>query len=208
MATNILYSGTPPTPTALTSAEIALLRNELLEPTIQVLGAALARTGPMSALTTLNSGVTLSSDPLTNNGWHKILIPATVWTTAAQTQVLTVGTIPAKTRVVGCYLDVTEAYAGLAGTIALKLGHATDDDFLLVSADVKTATVTLGLADADMGVGLTIAASIQNSSLPSWTATKGLILTMTSGTGNIGAAGVTLLSAGISYLYIKLETLP
>lgn len=204
----IIYSTTPPTPDALTDAEADLLRADLSEPALQSLGNALTRVGNPPTLIDLDPGVTLVSNPLTHGGWTKILIPPEVWIDSTGAQELTVGTIPAKCRVAGCYLDVTTKYAGLAGTIEVEVGHDTDPNYFIVSADVKTAAVTLGIADADLGVGLVNASAVQGVAIPSWSVTKDLTITLTSGTGDLGDDEVTNLTTGTAYLLIKLEQLP
>lgn len=161
----------------------------------------------LSAIAGAAAGVTVVKNRVGNIGKYQITIPRTVWTATDTAQVLTIMTLPAKVRVRGAILDVTTKLAGLAGTIQVSMGDEDDGDSLTVVADVKTAAVTLGLADADLGVGIIRAGAIQGGYIPSWTAAKGITVTLVSGTGNIGTAGVTNLTTGVMTVTLTLEDL-
>lgn len=81
-------------------------------------------------------------------------------------------TLPAKTRVLSVIADTTILYTGgSASAVSLLAGAAGGGQHLIAVHDVKTAAVTKGLADADLGTGMTRAAAIQGGWMPSWTGT-------------------------------------
>lgn len=135
-----------------------------------------------------------------------IEIDYTAWIAAALTQDISLIVLPAGARIVAFYADTTIAYAGLAGTIQLKVGISAGGGEVIAAYDCKSATVTKGLLDADMGTAMTRAALIQGAYLPSWSATTTINVRLTSGTGNIGDGATTSnLSAGRTRFRIQLE---
>ena len=162
-------------------------------------------------LTPLNlpTGVTLNNLGHLGRQTWKVTIAKEAWTAAALTQDIAIATFPAKTRLVGAYCDTTVAFAGLAGTISLMISGTGADGSIIADHDVKTAAVTKGLLDADMGTGLTRAARIQDALLLSWTSGSSQPqVRLTSGTGNIGTGAATNLSAGSVTIYLITETMP
>lgn len=127
---------------------------------------------------------------------------------AAVTADVTLATLPAKARLVGIIADTTVAWAGPAGTLAFTVGKTAGGAEYVGSHDVKTAAVTKGLADADLGTSLTRATAIQGGDLPSWTATTALQCRLTSGTGNLGTGAATNLTQGTTVFYLISETHP
>lgn len=133
----------------------------------------------------------------------KVTIPFTTFSAAAKTADVVVATIQAKTRIVGCIMDVTVAFTGGGESAAvMKLGSTTSGAQVMASGDVFTAAATYGLADADMGSSLTRAASIQAGYLPSWTGSTNLSARLTTTTNNTSA-----LTAGSVTFYIITEAL-
>lgn len=154
------------------------------------------------------TGVTQNFIGLATRSIWKLTIDKSTWTAAALIQEIQIATLPAHTRIVGAYCDTTIAYAGLAGTIQLTISGSGFDGSIIATHDVKSAPVTKGLLDADMGTGLTRAARIQDALLISWTGVSQPQVRLTSGTGNIGTGTVTNLSTGSTTIYLITETLP
>lgn len=134
----------------------------------------------------------------------KVTIPNSVWTAAATSQSIVFGTLVGKSKIVGIYADTTQAYAGLAGTIALKFDNASGGSGLLLSADVKTAPVTQGLLAADLGAKLDAAGAVQGGYV-AWSGQTSLYATLTSGSGNLGNGTVTNLTTGSTTVYVETE---
>jgi hypothetical protein len=155
------------------------------------------------------AGITVNSNGYLGRTTYKITIDKAAWTAAATQQDLTLCTLPAKTRIVGCYADTTVAYGGLAGTIQLNVFISAAGD-ILVQHDVKSAIVTKGLADADMGTGMTRAAQIQGAFIGTngWTANLQPIARLVSSVGNLGTGAVTSLTTGSTTIYLITETMP
>ncbi len=107
----------------------------------------------------------------------------------------TIATLPAKTRLIAVYADVTTPFTG--GTVSaatLTVGKSAGGVEYLAVCDVKTGAVTKGLADADMGTEMTRAAQIQGSAIVNWTGTTTVsarITTVTDTTDHLAAGSVT-----------------
>jgi len=110
-----------------------------------------------------------------------------------------------KWAIVGIIADTTEAFAGLAGTISLKVGTTSGGAELILSHDVKTATVTKGIADADLGTSLNRANAVQGSLFNFSGSTLNVFASLVSGTGNLGDGATTNLTTGIVRLFIVTE---
>lgn len=187
-------------PGALTATNQAIGGNKTFNGTASFFDAS-----PTSTAT--GPGISLVYSGRLTRGQVKITIDKTAWTASATTQDITIVTIPARTRIVAAYSETTEAYAGLVGTIEVSMGSSAGGTQILGNHDVKTATVTKGLLDADMGASMTRAAQIQGGYLPSFTGTTNISVRLTSGVGNIGNAGVSNLTNGSTTYYLLLETL-
>lgn len=118
---------------------------------------------------------------------------------AATTADCVIATIPAGSRIVAVYADVTAGFTcsgTCTGTKVMQMGiSAAGVEIFAASRNVAT-TATYGLADADMGSAMTRAAQIQGAYVPSWSATTTLTARFTSGTGNWGNASATFVNAG------------
>jgi hypothetical protein len=118
------------------------------------------------------------------------------------TKGIVIATLPAKTKIVGFYADVTTAFKG--GTVnaaTLEVGITAEGAAeILAAKDCWTAAATYGLADADMGTGMTRAAQIQGGYLPSWTGTTAIYATIDTTAGNLNA-----LTQGSVTIYIETE---
>lgn len=150
----------------------------------------------------VTAGLTYGAVGQESAGFHKVTIPYTVFKAAALTADVQCFSLPPKSKVVQVIADTTTAFAGLAGTIQVQVGTTSGGSDLLLAHDVKSAAVTKGLADADMGASLTRANAIAGGYIPSWTAAAGIFVRLTSGTGNIGNGSVSNLNAGSVTLYL------
>lgn len=133
---------------------------------------------------------------------YKVTVPFAAWQVAALTQDITIATLPAKSQLVGIIADTTQAYAGPTGTIALTVGKSAGAAEYMASHDVKTAAVTKGLADADLGTSMVRAAAVQGGSW-NWTGTQIVSARITSSIGNL-----SLLSQGSTTFYLTVRVHP
>jgi hypothetical protein len=148
------------------------------------------------------TGITVNNTGEVRDTIFKVTASFTAFQAAATTADITLGTLPAKSQLLGIVADVTQAFAGTAGTIALTVGKSAGAAEYLASADVKTAAVTKGLADADLGTAMTRAAAIQGGAF-SWAGTQIVSARITSGSGNL-----TGLNAGSVTFYLTVRTFP
>lgn len=137
----------------------------------------------------------------------KVRIPKEAWRAAATSQEIRLGTTDVRTRIVGCFCDTTVALAGLAGTIQLQIGSASTLSDIILLHDVKTAAVTKGLADADLGALLARATAVQGGG-GSWTGGNDIYAKLFSSVGNVGTGAVTNLTAGTIYVYVVTDVMP
>ncbi len=186
----IIYSGTPAATAGLTSDQAATLRTDLSEPSIQALGAALTATRPAVDSSALSAGVSVSQA----DDRYIITIPASAFSAAALTKSLDCGDLPAYTVVESCVMTVGETFAGITGPVAIEVGHDTDPNGFLVTSAVTTGNPIVGLADAELGVELTIAGRDIAMGYPV-TAAKTITALATSSSGNLAeltAGSVTI----------------
>lgn len=142
---------------------------------------------------------------------YKVSLAKEAFVAASVTQTLTIATLPAKSIVHSVFADVTEAFACTAvctsSTLSAKVGVTGTIDMFLLSFDLDAALDTFGIANGEMGAGLSVAASF-NGGYNSW-AGVAVLLTGTSGTGNWGdGVTTTNLSAGAVTVYILASVLP
>lgn len=189
-------------PGVLTTGSQTIAGSKSLTGTTTLTQALLVDAQPTSGSGT---GVTVAYSGRALSGWYKVTVDKTAWVAAALTQDITLLTLPAKGQIVSVVADTTIAYAGLSGTIAIKIGATVGGGEVLASHDVKTATVTKGLADADLGTSMVRASAVQGGYIPSWSATTNITARLTSGTGNIGSGTVTNLTTGSTTYYFQVE---
>jgi len=147
--------------------------------------------------------VNLNSD-VTRTRYQMTISPAagdcsTAFNAAALTADCTIATIAAGQKLVGAYADVTAAFTcsgTCSGTKTFSCGVSAGGTTIFTSGLNVATTATYGLADADMGTGMTRAAMIQGGYLPSWGSTSGVSCRFTSGTGNWGSGSATNVNAG------------
>lgn len=157
------------------------------------------------------TGVTVNDVGSVRRLVYKVTVSYTQFVAAATTADFTVATLPAKTRLVNAYADVTAQFACASSTcttstLSATLGTSAGGNQVLASFDLDAAAALFGDADAEMGTGMTRAAQIQGA-LISWAGTA-LVLRVTSGTGNIGNGTVTNFNAGSVTFYLITEVLP
>ena len=118
---------------------------------------------------------------------------------AALTADCTIATLPAGMKLVAVYADVTVGLtcsATCSGTKVIRAGITAGGTEILATSLNVAITATYGLADADLGSGMTRAAAIQGGYTPSWSGTTPIIVRFTSGTGNWGSGAATNVNAG------------
>jgi uncharacterized protein YjbI with pentapeptide repeats len=150
-------------------------------------------------------GVTTMSIGSVGRQTARVQLSTSAFITAGTTSYVYVITTPPKARIVGVVADTTVPYSGLSGTITLGVGSIGAQRDLLLDHDVKTAAVTKGLADADLGTSLARATAVEGGVLY-WPGTQ-VFVALVSGTGNIGNGTVSNLTAGQTDLYVTTEIL-
>ena len=117
----------------------------------------------------------------------------------------TILTLPAKTKILDIYADVTAGFtcsATCSGTKTIGAGISAGGVEILAAAFNVATTGQAGDADAELGSALTRAAAIQGGYLPSWSSTTPVIVRFTSGTGNWGDGAATFVNAGSVTFYV------
>jgi hypothetical protein len=136
---------------------------------------------------------------------------AAAFQAAATTADCTIATLPAKTRLLAVYADVTAAFTcsgTCTGTKTIGAGKTAGGTEILAAGLNVAVTGQFGLADANLGTAMVRAAAIQGGYLNSWTATTPVIVRFTSGTGNWGDGAATFVNAGSVTFYLITERLP
>jgi len=164
-----------------------------------------------NAINAGNSPITVNAHGILTRGLTTIRVRKEFWIANAPEENLGLVQLPARTRLVAVYADVTEAYAK-TGTIAMLIGTSTTtcsgQNDIMASFDVKTAIATKGLLDADMATAMKAATFVQGAYIPSWTAASTVCVQLVAGTGTLGDGTVTNLTAGDTTFYIITERLP
>lgn len=163
---------------------------------------------PGTSLTTTGTDVTaVTTGDFTRQRYSATITPATggagncgaAFLAAALTADCTVATLPAGMKLVSVYADVTAGFTcsgTCTGTKVVQAGTAAGGTQVLAASLNVAATGTFGLADADLGSGMTRAAAIQGGLVGSWSATTPISARFTSGTGNWGNGAATFVNAG------------
>lgn len=150
------------------------------------------------------TGLTVNNAGELRRTVYKVTATFAAFSAAALTADATLGTIPAKSRLVGVIADVTTVFTGGAVSAAsMTVGKTAGGAEYLASFNVFTAIITKGLADADLGTAMTRAAAIQTGDLPSWSATTTLQARLTTVTANTNA-----LTQGSVTFYFIFEAMP
>jgi hypothetical protein len=158
------------------------------------------------------TGVTVVEAGAPRQVVYKITVAYTHFVAAALTQDLTIATLPAKTRLVGVYADLTQQFACAtvctSGTLSMTVGTAAGGTQILLSMDLDAATAVFGDTDGELGASVAAAARVQDAYLASWSSTQIITLRASSGTGNLGTGSATNLNAGSITFYLITEVLP
>jgi hypothetical protein len=149
------------------------------------------------------TGITVNNSGEVRIQTYKVTMTNAAFSAAATTADVVVATLPAKSKVKSVIAEVTAAFTGSAGTVTLQLGKTTGGAEYIVAFDAKTATVTKGLVDADLGTSINRANAVQGGDIPSWSATTNISARCTSGTGN-----TSTITAGSVTFYITTEIFP
>jgi len=154
------------------------------------------------------TGITVNDTGRFAQQIYKVTTTYAAYSDTDLTKGIVIATLPAKTRLVAAYADTTQAYAGTDITaVTLEVGVTAEGAAEILAAhDVKTGTTTKGLADADMGTGMTRAAQIQGAYTPSFTGTTAVYATIDATTG--AATTLANLTAGSTTFYLITERLP
>lgn len=167
---------------------------------LQAMIGSLAVMGSGPTIDSLSAGISFDGVARVNRTMTALTLTFADFSTAATSLSLTILGLPKRTKITGIYADVTAAFTGVAGTVQLRAGTTASGVQLLVAADVKSAAVTLGLADADLGASITRAAAIQGGYIPNWTAATNIFCQLVSGSGNLSG-----LTTGSVTFYVELE---
>ena len=151
------------------------------------------------------TGVTVNHTGAVIQQIYKVTTTYAAYSDTDTTKGIVIATLPAKTRLIACYAETTAAYTGGAVSAAtLEVGITAEGAAEIIAAhDVFSGAVTKGLADADMGTGMTRAAQIQGAYTPSFTGTTAIYATIDTTTANTNA-----LTAGSTTFYLITEKLP
>lgn len=155
---------------------------------------------------TLGADVTLATaGDITFSRYQATITPApgvncaAAFAAAALTADCTIATLPAGMQLLGVWADVTAGFTcsgTCSGTKVVQCGTAAGGTQILAASLDVTATGQFGLADANLGSGMTRAAAIQGGLIGSWSTTTPISCRFTSGTGNWGNAATTFVNAG------------
>lgn len=179
---------------------------------ITAMGAAGVFGGSATITNGAGAGITVVNTGLLQRAVYKVTIDRTAFVCNATTCDMTIGTLPAKTAILSTYADLTTTFACTAtctsSTLSMVLGLTAGTNGLLVSFDADAAIGQFGDADAELGATLARATAVQGGLVPAWSATNGVFLRLTSGTGNIGNGAATNLSQGSITFYVVTERMP
>jgi hypothetical protein len=154
------------------------------------------------------TGVTVNHTGAVIQQVYKVTTTYAAYSDSDLTKGIVIATLPAKTRLIAAYADTTVAYAGTSITAAtLEIGVTAEGAAEIIAThDVFAGVTTKGLADADMGTGMTRAAQIQGAYTPSFTGTTAVYATIDATTG--AATTLANLTAGSTTFYLITEKLP
>lgn len=166
-----------------------------------------------SAITSgAGTGITVGGLADVRTATYKVTITSAAFTCLALTCDVTVGTLPAKTKLEAVYADLTTTFACTAtcttATLSFTLGSTAGGTDILSTFDADAAVLQRGLVDADLGTALARATAIQGGNIFSWTAATPLSLRLISATGNIGTGAATNLSQGSITVYLVTTRIP
>jgi hypothetical protein len=148
------------------------------------------------------TGVSVIGWSIPTRKTYKVQVAASAFSAAALFADVTIFTVPARTRLVSIVADTTQTYTGTGITAAtMRVGPSANSNLYMVDADVFTAIVTKGLADADLGTSLNRANAVQGGVVQSWTGNANVSVRLTT----VGA-NTSLLTTGSTTFYISVES--
>jgi len=184
------------------TAETAGTGGDNLDIVLTPAGTGKLRNGVDRITVGSGTGITVIGAGNINRQLYRVTTTYAAYTDSDTTKGIVIATLPAKMKIVSVYADTTTPYTG--GTVSaatLEVGITAEGAAEIIAVhDVKSAAVTKGLADADMGTGMTRAAQIQSGYTPSWTGTTAIYATIDTTEGNLNA-----LTAGSTTFYIETE---
>ena len=187
---------------AIDAAETVLHLRNYSTDLLTILGSGETRLAYGKITAGSGTGITVNSLGHLNRQTYKVTTTYAAYADTDTKKGLVIATLPAKMKIVGFYSETTAAYTGGAvSATMLRVGVTAEDAAeIIADHDVKTAVVTKGLTDADMGTSMTRAAQIQGGYLPSWTGTTAIYATI-----NTTDANTNVLTTGSTTFYIVTE---
>jgi hypothetical protein len=148
------------------------------------------------------TGITVNSAGNVNRQVYKVTTTYGTYSDTDTAKGVVIATLPAKTKLLAVYADTTETYTGTSITGAnLVVGVSAENSAeILAQHEHFTSSLTKGLADADMGIAMTRAASIQGGYFPSWTGSTDVYATI-----NTTGANTDQLATGSTTFYLVTE---
>jgi hypothetical protein len=123
--------------------------------------------------------------------------------TGSTANTITLGSLPARARIINVIANTTTAFRGGAVTaVTCSVGGTGSTDYL-AAHDVRTAVVTKGLVTGDMGTFLAPSHNNTIGYLPSFSASSSVTATYISTGANLSA-----LAQGHTDFYVTFEVLP
>lgn len=133
--------------------------------------------------------------------WTGQITQANFTAAASQEDVLIINGFPAKYKITGILIDVTEKFDDGAGAIngaIMSFGPTADPTSYLASSDVYTSTTLLGDAAAEVAY-----TAVQGGIIPSWSATTNLYVRLRVTGGNVVDCTTGIANIYITYLAIE-----
>ena len=135
---------------------------------------------------------------------QKYTIPYTYLKDASTTASVAFLSVEAKGKVVGVYANVTQAFVLGAATVSLAIGYGGSSNEFLLTKVVSGFTGPIGEADAELGVALANATSVQGGYV-NFAATTTITAKFLSSSGNFGISTSTNATAGSVDVYVAVQ---
>lgn len=156
------------------------------------------------------TGITVNDKSELRDPVYKVTIDKSAFVCNATTCDVTIGTLPANTRLLQVDASLTTTFACTAtcttSTLSMVLGKGSGGSEYLASFDADAATAWLGDADAELGTLMVRAAAINGGTFT--TGSQAVVLRLTSGTGAVGTGSATNLSQGSVTIFLHTLTMP
>lgn len=156
------------------------------------------------------TGITVNNTGEARDPVYKVTVDKSAFICNAVTCDVTIGTLPANTRLLQVDASLTTTFACTAtcttSTLSMVLGKGSGGAEYLASFDADAATAWFGDADAELGTLMVRAAAINGGTFT--TGSQAVVVRLTSGTGNVGTGAATNLSQGSVTFYLHTLTMP